>query len=96
MPLASGQALDPAGTTITLQQPVDGTFNTITEIIVSGETGQVTVAVPAPDPTGASTVSMTGLAGSVLRITISATTLTTTTDRRYAEQVLLLVAISEV
>jgi len=96
MPLASGQALDPAGTTITLQQPVDGTFNTITEIIVSGETGQVTVAVPAPDPTGASTVSMTGLAGSVLRITISATTLTTTTDRRYAEQVLLPVAISEV
>lgn len=97
IPYAAGQTLDPAGTTITIQQPIGGDFNTITQVIASDEMGTTqTVAVAAPDATGVSAITVTGLSGATLRLTVAESTSITTTDRRYAEQVLLPVAISEV
>ncbi|MEO6122248.1 MAG: alpha-(1-_3)-arabinofuranosyltransferase family protein [Ilumatobacteraceae bacterium] len=96
IPLAPGQALDPTGVQLTIQQST-GDFNTITDVTASDETGATqTLAVPAPDAAGASTITVTGLGGASLRLTIAETTTITTTDRRYAEQVLLPAAISEV
>ena len=95
IPLAAGQVLDPAGTELTMVQPAQGTFNTIAEVTVRGDAGEQVAAVPAPDSTGTSMFEVTGLTGSTLHITITGTTDITTTDRRYAEQVLLPAAITE-
>ena len=100
---AVGSALDitidpstPLGQ-LTIHQPTDEVHSTITELTLSAGSSEVRVAVPAPDATGASTVTLPApLSAASLRVTISAVTGRTVTDRRYGEIVQLPAAVVDI
>ena len=79
-----------------LQQPISDKYGSITEVRVSSTSGAITVAVPPPNAQGISTVSVDGLVGDTLGITITDTNHATTTDRRYGEPVELPVGLNEI
>jgi arabinofuranan 3-O-arabinosyltransferase len=83
-------------TTLALHQPPSAQFSVITEIAVTASGATRTVAVPAPDASGASVVTFDAISGPQLQLTITATNDATTVDRRYANTVTLPAALSEV
>jgi arabinofuranan 3-O-arabinosyltransferase len=91
-PVDAGVAID----RLTITQPVGDLYSTITEVrIVHGDNPPVTRAVPPPDGDGRSTLAFPGGLGDELTIEITGVDERTTIDRRYAEPVVLPVAISE-
>ncbi len=92
-------AVDPATPLrqLTIHQPTDGVHSTITELTLSAGSTEVRVAVPAPDATGSSTVSLpTPLSAASVRVTISAVAGRAVTDRRYGETVQLPAAVVDI
>jgi arabinofuranan 3-O-arabinosyltransferase len=81
---------------VVIRQPVDELHSTITEMrLAVGSTPAATFAVPPPDSTGLSTLELPGGLGDELVIEITGVDERITTDRRYAEPVVLPVALTE-
>ncbi|MCU1398871.1 MAG: hypothetical protein JWN62_1980 [Acidimicrobiales bacterium] len=93
IPLASSTTL----TSLRIRQPDPADqFATITEVSVAAASGSQTVAVPAPDADGMSTIGFPAVTGDSVIVTVTRTNDAVTTDRRYGEQVRLPVAIAEI
>ena len=83
-------------TSIDLIQPV-GPYSVVTALELTDGSGTIVVDVPAPDPTGRSTVDLQRpLAGDRITLRITAIEPSTTVDRRYGDVVTLPTAIAEV
>ncbi|CAB4364729.1 unannotated protein [freshwater metagenome] len=79
-----------------MMQPNDVQLSPITEVRVSIDGHDTTVAVPAADTAGASTISFPAASGDSLTVEITAVAERTTTERRYGQFALLPAAISEI
>ncbi|HEY4331322.1 MAG TPA: alpha-(1-_3)-arabinofuranosyltransferase family protein [Ilumatobacteraceae bacterium] len=92
IPLSGGAPIS----SLRVVQPPSSQYGVITAVTVGGAAGSQPVTVPAPDASGASTISFAPISGSTLTVTVTATNGATTIDRRYGEPTQLPVAISEV
>ncbi len=81
---------------LTIVQPIDGRHSTINQLMIDTVGGMSVVDVPAPDASGTSTITLPApLPAGTTTFTIVGVESRTTTDRRWAEQVELPAAISE-
>jgi arabinofuranan 3-O-arabinosyltransferase len=83
-------------TTFTLRQPTDAAHSVITELTVSAGDDRVPVAVPSPDPSGLSTVTLPRpIRSGTITFVVTGIDARTTVDRRFGEITTLPVAIHE-
>jgi arabinofuranan 3-O-arabinosyltransferase len=82
-------------TSFVVHQPLDAQHSLITRLHLQLDGLGFDVAVPTPDTTGASVVSIPPTAASTLTLTVSAIAGATTVDRRYGEVTTLPVAVQE-
>jgi arabinofuranan 3-O-arabinosyltransferase len=86
---------------LVLRQRIDDLHSIITGVRLSAGDRSVDLVVPAPDPTGASSIDLgelgiDALAGSAVQLVVTAIEPRTTIDRRYSELTTLPVSLTEV